>query len=173
MIFAAPLNWLWLIALGVIGATIRHFFNLKNAGVFRPGVLIVAALAFVAVAALNERVRQPPVATGAVPAYADIRALVDRHCSMCHAKVPTHAGITAPPNGAVFDSADALRRSRVIHRILEHRPIRVNRATYLPEQMQGWYEIVFRETKSGARRVFNLDDLVKLVIQREKRSARR
>lgn len=61
----------------------------------------------------------------------------------------------------------------VIHRILEHRPIRVDRATFLPERMQGWYEIVFRETKTGARRVFNLDDLVKLVIEREKRSTRR
>lgn len=61
----------------------------------------------------------------------------------------------------------------VIHRILERRPIRVGRATYLPERMQGWYEIAFRETKTGARRVFNLDDLVRHVIEREKRGARR
>ncbi|MDB5678594.1 urate hydroxylase PuuD [Sphingomonas bacterium] len=111
MIFAAPLNWLWLIALGVIGATIRHFFNLKNQGVVRPWILFVAGLAFFAVAALNQSMRQPPAAaTAAAPTYADIRALIDRHCSMCHAQVPTHPGIAAPPNGVVFDSADALRR---------------------------------------------------------------
>lgn len=57
----------------------------------------------------------------------------------------------------------------VIHRVLDHRPIRVGGATYLPERMQGWYEIAFRETKTGARRVFNLDDLVRLVIDREKK----
>jgi len=37
----------------------------------------------------------------------------------------------------------------------------VGRATYLPERMQGWYEIVFRDTRNGRRRVFNLDELVK------------
>ena len=50
---------------------------------------------------------------------------------------------------------------RVIHRVLEHRPLRVGRTSYLPERMQGWYEIVFRDTRTGRRRVFNLDDLVK------------
>ena len=49
----------------------------------------------------------------------------------------------------------------VIHRILDRRPLRVGRATYLPERMQGWYEIVFRDTRNGRRRVFNLDELVK------------
>ena len=60
-------------------------------------------------------------------------------------------------------STRALPRSdyeRVIHRILEHRPLRVGRETYAPERMQGWYEIVFRNTRTGLRRVFNLDDLV-------------
>ena len=50
---------------------------------------------------------------------------------------------------------------RVIHRILEHRPLRLGRAMWLPERMQGWYEIVFRNTRNGQRRVFNLDELVK------------
>lgn len=27
--------------------------------------------------------------------------------------------------------------------------------------MKGWYEIVFRNTRNGLQRVFNLDDLVK------------
>jgi uncharacterized membrane protein len=109
-IFSAPLNWLWLIALGVIGATVRHFFNLKNAGLVRPGVLVVAAIAFVAVAALNERVRQQPAVSGPVPAYAEIRQIVDRHCSTCHSRTPGHQGIAVPPNGATFDTADDLRR---------------------------------------------------------------
>jgi uncharacterized membrane protein len=109
MLFGAPLNWLWLVALGVIGATIRHFFNLKNAGVVRPAILVFAAIAFVAVAVISDRAGRQPAAAP-VPRYAQVRQLIDRHCSMCHARAPTHAGITAPPNGAVFDSADALRR---------------------------------------------------------------
>ena len=45
---------------------------------------------------------------------------------------------------------------RVIHHVLEHRRIRVNGVTYTPERMLGWYEIAFRETRTGRRRVFNL-----------------
>jgi len=55
-------------------------------------------------------VRRQPVSAGPAPHYAEIRQLIDRHCSMCHARAPTHKGIAAPPNGAIFDSADALRR---------------------------------------------------------------
>jgi len=50
---------------------------------------------------------------------------------------------------------------RVIHHILEHRKIRIDGMTYIPERMLGWYEIQFRETKTRRLRVFNLDELVR------------
>ena len=50
---------------------------------------------------------------------------------------------------------------KVIHRVITHRELRVGSVTYVPERMQGWYEIVFRNAKTGRRRVFNLDDLVR------------
>jgi hypothetical protein len=49
---------------------------------------------------------------------------------------------------------------RVIHRIITHRPISVDGEAWRPERMQGWYEVVFRQVRTGRRRVFNLDDLV-------------
>ena len=39
---------------------------------------------------------------------------------------------------------------------------------YTVERMQGWYEIVFREAKTRARRVFNLDDLMKLTRKKKR-----
>jgi hypothetical protein len=50
---------------------------------------------------------------------------------------------------------------QVIHRIITHRPIQVGPSSYRPERMRGWYEVVFRNTRTGHRRVFNLDDLVR------------
>ncbi|MDQ6656510.1 MAG: hypothetical protein M3Y80_11945, partial [Verrucomicrobiota bacterium] len=50
----------------------------------------------------------------------------------------------------------------VIHRVIAREPIRIGRNRYKAERMQGWYEVVFREVKTGARRVWNLDDLVRL-----------
>lgn len=53
------------------------------------------------------------------------------------------------------------RYERVIRRVITHRPIQVGSNLYQPERMHGWYEVVFRNTRTGHRRVFNLDELVK------------
>jgi hypothetical protein len=58
----------------------------------------------------------------------------------------------------------------VIHRILEHRPLCVNGERWLPERMEGWYEIVFRNTRNGGRRKFNLDELVTACRRRKRAS---
>ena len=52
------------------------------------------------------------------------------------------------------------RYERVIRQVIKHRPLRVGAATYLPERILGWFEIAFRNTKTGRRRVFSLDDLI-------------
>ena len=59
---------------------------------------------------------------------------------------------------------------RVIHHVLEHRRIRAEGITYIPERMQGWYEIAFRAEKTGRRRIFNLDELARLALRRSARS---
>jgi len=110
MIFAAPLNWLWLAGLGIAGWTIRHFFNLKNAGRVEPQVLVYGALAFVTVAILNVSARPKPPTVAEVPAYATVRAIVDRHCIACHAAHPTHRGVPVAPNGAMFDTDAGLEQ---------------------------------------------------------------
>lgn len=51
---------------------------------------------------------------------------------------------------------------KAIHRVIAHEPIRIGGKRYKAERMQGWYEVVFREVKTGGRRVWNLDDLVRL-----------
>ncbi|MBW8812742.1 MAG: urate hydroxylase PuuD [Caulobacterales bacterium] len=108
MVFAGPFSWLWLAGLGVAGWTIRHFFNLKNAGRFEPQVLAMGALAFVTVAVINET-SKPKVVEVADPGYAAVRAIVDRHCVMCHSAHPTHRGVPTAPNGAMFDTAEGLK----------------------------------------------------------------
>jgi uncharacterized membrane protein len=123
MVYAAPLNWLWLAGLGVAGWTIRHFFNLRNAGRFHPEVLAWGALAFATVAVVSEAARPKPAAAVPVPPFSQVRALVDRHCVTCHAAHPTHRGISAAPNGAAFDTDAGLRRyaSRIYERtVLTH-----------------------------------------------------
>jgi hypothetical protein len=57
---------------------------------------------------------------------------------------------------------------RVIHRVIAREPMLIDGKRYTVQRMQGWYEVVFRESRSGRQRVFNLDDLVRL-SRRKKR----
>jgi hypothetical protein len=58
---------------------------------------------------------------------------------------------------------------KVIHRVIAHTPIQIQGKRYVAERMQGWYEVVFREPKTGRRRIFNLDHLAKLMMKKTKR----
>jgi len=51
------------------------------------------------------------------------------------------------------------RYERIIQRIVTHRPIVLGRSTYQVERMLGWFEIAFRDVKTGRRRVFTLEEL--------------
>jgi hypothetical protein len=58
---------------------------------------------------------------------------------------------------------------KVIHRVIAHTPIQIQGKRYVAERMQGWYEVVFRESKTGRRRIFNLDHLAKLMAKKKRR----
>jgi hypothetical protein len=55
---------------------------------------------------------------------------------------------------------------KVIHRVIARQPIQIRGKRYVAERMQGWYEVMFRETKTGERRIFNLDHLAKLMAKK-------
>ena len=59
---------------------------------------------------------------------------------------------------------------RVIHRVIAHAPIRIRGKSYRAERMRGWYEVIFREAKTGARHIFNLDYLAKLMAQKREKA---
>lgn len=56
----------------------------------------------------------------------------------------------------------------VIHRVIAHETIQIGGKRYRAERMQGWYEVVFREMKTGARRILNLDELVRLSVRKQR-----
>jgi len=51
------------------------------------------------------------------------------------------------------------RYEQVIQRVIGHRPVVIGSATYRTERMLGWFEIAFRNTRTGQRRIFTLDEL--------------
>ncbi len=53
---------------------------------------------------------------------------------------------------------------RIIRRVIARKPLRIGQASYVLERMPGWYEFVFRNIRTGAQRVFDLDELVRRAV---------
>jgi uncharacterized membrane protein len=119
--FATRWNWLIVAVVIVVGAVIRHFYNMRHAGRPSPwwtwGVATVGMALVVWLSAAPPLAEDPSalagdrsaVAPDAV-AFAEIENIVLSRCSMCHAAEPVWAGIAAPPKGVRLDTAELIRK---------------------------------------------------------------
>ena len=97
-------SWLVLIALMLIGAWIRHFFNLRHAGRNVWAIPVTAALAIAGVAVAirpGGGSAGGSLGAGAVQ-FTRAQAIVEQRCVPCHSAHPTK--VSAAPKGIVFDT---------------------------------------------------------------------
>jgi uncharacterized membrane protein len=107
MLYGSRYNWLVLMALTVAGALIRVFFVLRHKGKASPlplilGVLILFGIAYALAPAA------PGAMSGAKNDFARVQSIVAERCAVCHAAVPTQAGIPAAPKGIMFDTPERI-----------------------------------------------------------------
>ena len=103
-------GWLILVALVLIGAWVRHFFNLRHAGRNAWWIPVTAAAAVVALAIAVE----PDGAGGGGGAGAPVaavtaeqaQAIVERRCVPCHSREPTEEGFETAPGGLELDTLE-------------------------------------------------------------------
>ena len=95
-------SWLVLVALMVIGAWIRLFFNLRHAGRTVWWIPVTAALGIAAVAvAIRPTGGGGTAAAGVVP-FSQVHSIVEQRCVPCHSAHPTKVSVA--PKGIVFDT---------------------------------------------------------------------
>lgn len=118
--------WLVLLAIGIVSAWIRHFFNLKHIGISRPSILITGAIGMAAIAfwvsgpkapdsaAVDTSAQTAPVElTSQQQAVFDVMQL---HCANCHSSQPTDEIFVVAPLGLMFDTWQQVeQRAAVIH----------------------------------------------------------
>jgi uncharacterized membrane protein len=95
-------SWLVLVWLMVIGAGIRHFFNLRHQGRNVWAIPVVAAISLAGLA-IWLRPPEAPSAGPQVP-FTQVRGIVAERCAVCHSMHPTQPGFSAPPKGIAFDT---------------------------------------------------------------------
>jgi uncharacterized membrane protein len=116
-------SWLILAALLVIGAWVRHFFNLRQTGRTAWWIPVTAALGIAAVAVAIRPEGSSGGASGEHVPFARAQAIVEQRCVPCHSMHPTKTN--SPPKGITFDTpreiqaqVDAIKRVAVDTRVM-------------------------------------------------------
>ena len=99
-------NWVILVYVMGVMAYARHFFNLRHQGIVNFWILARAIAAFLLLATYlgYERFSRAPVEQGV--STVKVKAVIEKHCSVCHSANPTYPGFAASPAGIVMDTMD-------------------------------------------------------------------
>jgi uncharacterized membrane protein len=100
-------SWLILIVLLVIGAWVRHFFNLRHAGRTVWAIPVSAAIAIAVLAILIRPQNESAAGTPAVP-FATVARVIDQRCTACHSMHPTK--VSEAPLGITLDTPEEIQR---------------------------------------------------------------
>jgi uncharacterized membrane protein len=100
-------SWLILVVLLVIGAWIRHFFNLRHAGRTVWAIPVTAAVAIALLAILIRPQNESAAGTAAVP-FARVEQVIDQRCTACHSLHPTK--VDEAPLGITMDTPVEIQR---------------------------------------------------------------
>jgi uncharacterized membrane protein len=108
---AHPQSWLVVALIIISGALIRHYINRVDAGDDWNAFGWAAPIAaFALIWAIWLTAPRAPAATSAAVSDTEVVALSAKHCTMCHARKPTHASFKEAPKNVVLESVDEIRK---------------------------------------------------------------
>jgi uncharacterized membrane protein len=96
--------WLVLLTLMVLGAWVRHFFNLRHQGRTVWSIPVTAAVGVVAVALVIRPDDGSSRPGGAPVAFTRVASIVEQRCAPCHSAQPTNESFSTAPAGVVLDT---------------------------------------------------------------------
>ena len=113
-------NWLLLALISLIGALVRHYFNLRNKKQYKPWILPFAAIGMILLMFYTSvpkilyktNIKDP---TKEEVSFSEIQNIIKYRCGVCHTKNPTFEGFEDPPLGVIFDTPqDIIKNLRKI-----------------------------------------------------------
>jgi len=102
-------NWLILILISIIGASVRHYFNLRNKKKYNVWILPSAAIGmiflmlYVSLPKINNQNKAQSVEK---VNFTEIKNIIKYRCGVCHENNPTFEGYEDPPLGIVFETSE-------------------------------------------------------------------
>ncbi len=126
LMFGTRYNWIIFAIVLIVGALIRHFFNLRHAG--KPNAWWTWAVAVIGMAAIvwlsqaGERVSLSDARRAAPPvSVAQLDDIITSRCSMCHAAEPVWEGFRHAPKDVLLDTPENIAmhaRQIVVYAVL-------------------------------------------------------
>jgi len=112
MTFSNPYNWVILAGLALVGVLVRHFFNLRHKGQSNMLLPFAAAGLFLLliIFAADMEARKRAAFADIQGSFQEVQALMAKHCTACHAAVPTHESFAEAPGGVKLDSEVLIRQ---------------------------------------------------------------
>ena len=108
-------NWLVLAIISVIGALVRHYFNLRNKKQYKVWILPVAAIGMVLLMFYTSipKINKNNVADINVSeiSFIEVQNIMKYRCGVCHASKPSFEGFDNPPLGVIFDKPEDILKN--------------------------------------------------------------
>ena len=119
MTYSAPNNWLVLVLIMLAGALIRQFFVLKHKGkrdykFFAIGAVLLAAVAIW----IAPSPRPSASGEAATPKFAEVKAIVEQRCQMCHNAQVFSKNIQLHTPELIVRNAQAMYQQAVVARVM-------------------------------------------------------
>jgi uncharacterized membrane protein len=108
-VYARERGWLVLLALMLVGAWVRHFFNLRHSGRTVWAIPATGAVALLALAVAIRPGESAPAESAAAVPFAQVASIVEQRCAPCHSANPTNSSFTTAPKGIVLDTPAQIR----------------------------------------------------------------
>ena len=102
-------NWLILAILSIIGASVRHYFNLRNKKKYNVWILPFATIGMICLmlyVSLPKTAKTLTTVKSQKINFFEIENIIKYRCSVCHANKPTFDGFEEAPLGIVFETPE-------------------------------------------------------------------
>jgi uncharacterized membrane protein len=136
MTYSHPYGWIVLGVIMLAGVLIRQFFVLRHKD---RTAWLLPLLAIVLLLGLAVAIAPAPTksASGAVT-FAQLKAVLDARCLVCHAAQPTQPGFAQPPKGVVLQTADQIGQNAAkIAETVGNRYMPIGNLTQMTDEERG------------------------------------
>jgi uncharacterized membrane protein len=139
-------GWAVIVALMVVGAWLRHYFNLRHEGRTVWWIPASAALAVLVIAILiRPSTTAAPAASGTVT-FTRVQTIIATRCAECHSMHPTNPAFTSPPAGVVFDTPEeiAARKDAIEEQAVRLKAMPLGNITHMTDaersELAAWFK---------------------------------